>query len=123
MRIPASQLREWVDLPDAVTPEHLHEALVAVGFEEETVHGGDLTGPIVVGEIVEFTPEPQANGKTINWCQVRVAKDGPEAVRGSVCGAHNCGVGDKVVVSLPGAVLPGHSPSRHARLTATSRTE
>ncbi|MEN9740787.1 MAG: hypothetical protein RLZ72_1053 [Actinomycetota bacterium] len=110
MRIPASQLAEWVDLPEAVTPEHLHEALVAVGFEEETVHGGGLTGPIVVGEILEFTPEPQANGKTINWCQVRVAKDGPEAVRGIVCGAHNFSVGDKVVVSLPGAVLPGPFP-------------
>ncbi len=110
MRIPASQLREWVDLPEDVTPAHLHEALVAVGFEEEDVHGGDLTGPIVVGEILEFTPEPQANGKTINWCQVRVAKDGPEAVRGIVCGAHNFGVGDKVVVSLPGAVLPGPFP-------------
>ncbi|MFM6981352.1 MAG: phenylalanine--tRNA ligase subunit beta, partial [Microbacteriaceae bacterium] len=110
MRIPASQLAEWVDLPESVTPHHLHEALVAVGFEEETVHGGELTGPIVVGEILEFTPEPQANGKTINWCQVRVAKDGPEAVRGIVCGAHNFGVGDKVVVSLPGAVLPGPFP-------------
>ncbi|MFZ4505800.1 MAG: phenylalanine--tRNA ligase subunit beta, partial [Microbacteriaceae bacterium] len=71
---------------------------------------GDLTGPIVVGEVLEFTPEPQANGKTINWCQVRVAVDGPEAVRGIVCGAHNFGVGDKVVVSLPGAVLPGPFP-------------
>jgi len=110
VRIPASQLREWVDLPTDVTPEHLHDALVAVGFEEETVHGGDLTGPIVVGEVLEFTPEPQANGKTINWCQVRVAKDGPEAVRGIVCGAHNFQVGDKVVVSLPGSVLPGPFP-------------
>lgn len=110
MRIPASQLREWVDLPEDVTSAHLHEALVAVGFEEEDVHGGELTGPIVVGEVLEFTPEPQANGKTINWCQVRVAKDGPEAVRGIVCGAHNFHVGDKVVVSLPGAVLPGPFP-------------
>ena len=110
MRIPASQLREWVDLPADVTPEHLHDALVAVGFEEETVHGGDLTGPIVGGEVLEFAPEPQANGKTINWCQVRVAKDGPEAVRGIVCGAHNFQVGDKVVVSLPGSILPGPFP-------------
>jgi len=110
VRIPASQLREWVDLPADATPEHLHDALVAVGFEEEAVHGGDLSGPIVVGEVLEFTPEPQANGKTINWCQVRVAKDGPDAVRGIVCGAHNFHVGDKVVVSLPGAVLPGPFP-------------
>jgi phenylalanyl-tRNA synthetase beta chain len=110
MRVPISHLRDWVEIPDNATAHDLHEALVAVGFEEEDVHGGELTGPIVVGEVLEFTPEPQANGKTINWCQVRVAPDGPEAVRGIVCGAHNFGVGDKVVVSLPGAVLPGPFP-------------
>jgi len=110
MRIPASQLREWVALPDDATPEHLHEALVSVGFEEEDVHPNEISGPIVVGEVLEFTPEPQDNGKTINWCQVRVATSGDDAVRGIVCGASNFEVGDKVVVTLPGAVLPGPFP-------------
>ncbi len=110
MRIPASQLREWVALPADATPEHLHEALVSVGFEEEDVHPKEISGPIVVGEVLEFTPEPQDNGKTINWCQVRVATSGDEAVRGIVCGASNFKVGDKVVVTLPGAILPGPFP-------------
>ena len=72
-----------------------------------------MTGPVVVGEVLERTPEPQSNGKTINWCQVRVAPEGQTAadggadVRGIVCGAHNFEVGDKVVVTLPGSVLPG----------------
>jgi len=110
VRIPASQLREWVALPADATPEHLHEALVSVGFEEEDVHPNEISGPIVVGEVLEFTPEPQDNGKTINWCQVRVATTGDDAVRGIVCGASNFEVGDKVVVTLPGAVLPGPFP-------------
>ena len=110
MRIPASQLREWVALPADATPEHLHEALVSVGFEEEDVHPNEISGPIVVGEVLEFTPEPQDNGKTINWCQVRVATSGDDAIRGIVCGASNFEVGDKVVVTLPGAVLPGPFP-------------
>jgi phenylalanyl-tRNA synthetase beta chain len=118
MRIPVSWLGEYVDLPEDVSVEHLHAALVKVGFEEEGFHGFDLTGPVVVGQVLEFTPEAQTNGKTINWCQVDVGPspstssgtDGGRDIRGIVCGAHNFAVGDKVVVSLPGAVLPGPFP-------------
>jgi phenylalanyl-tRNA synthetase beta chain len=107
MRVPISWLGEWVDLPEDVTLEHLHADLVRVGLEEEDVHTFDLTGPVVVGKVLEFTDEPQSNGKTIRWCQVDVGEAQP---RGIVCGAHNFEVGDKVVVSLPGAVLPGPFP-------------
>jgi len=107
MRVPISWLREFVDVPLDVTPEDVHSALVSVGFEEETIHRFELSGPIVVGQVLEFTPEPQSNGKTINWCQVDVGEPEP---RGIVCGAHNFVTGDKVVVSLPGAVLPGPFP-------------
>ena len=110
MRAPISWLREFVDLPDGVTLEHVHAALVRVGLEEEDVHTFDLTGPIVVGQVLSFEDEPQSNGKTIRWCQVDVG-EAAGGVRGKiVCGAHNFVVGDKVVVSLPGAVLPGPFP-------------
>ena len=116
MRVPISWLREYVDLPAGTTVADLHAALVKVGLEEEDEHRFDVTGPVVVGEVLEFTPEPQSNGKTIRWCQVRVAPagetaaDGGADVRGIVCGAGNFEVGDKVVVTLPGAVLPGPFP-------------
>ena len=81
---------------------------MSVGLEEEDIHRFDIEGPVVVGEVLEFVDEPQSNGKTIRWCQVRVAPgEGEDAVRGIVCGAHNFVVGDKVVVTLPGSVLPG----------------
>ncbi len=70
----------------------------------------------MVGQVLEFVKEPQTNGKTINWCQVRVVPEGETlrtattAVQGIVCGAHNFVAGDKVVVTLPGAVLPGEFP-------------
>ncbi|MFC0682101.1 phenylalanine--tRNA ligase subunit beta [Lysobacter korlensis] len=122
MRIPVSWLGEYVDLPDAVTAEHLHAALVRVGFEEEAEHSFGVLGPVVVGQVLDFADEPQSNGKTIRWCQVDVGPSastgsGPATggrhardIRGIVCGASNFAVGDKVVVSLPGAVLPGPFP-------------
>ena len=116
MRVPLSWLAEYVDLPPGTSLEEVHAALVRVGLEEEDVHTFDLEGPIVVGEVLDFVEEPQSNGKTIRWCQVRVAPDGETAadggdpVHGIVCGARNFFVGDKVVVTLPGSVLPGPFP-------------
>src|SRR6478735_3387680 len=116
MRVPLSWLTEYVELVPGTTPEDVHAALVKVGLEEEDVHTFELSGPIVVGEVLEFVEEPQSNGKTIRWCQVRVAPgdepaaDAGPAVHGIVCGARNFFEGDKVVVTLPGAVLPGPFP-------------
>ncbi|WP_243063805.1 phenylalanine--tRNA ligase subunit beta [Humibacter sp. RRB41] len=116
MRIPLSWLAEYVDVAPGSTPEDVHAVLVKVGLEEEDIHRFDIAGPVVVGEVLDFVEEPQTNGKTIRWCQVRVAPDGEpaadggEAVHGIVCGARNFFVGDKVVVTLPGSVLPGPFP-------------
>ena len=106
MRAPLSWLREHVSLPTGETGRTVADRLVRAGLEVETVERiGDLTGPVVVGRIVEFTDEPQKNGKTIRWCQVDVGADNP---RGIVCGAANFTVGDFVVVALPGSVLSGN---------------
>lgn len=120
MRIPLSWLREYAQVPADATAEDVMAELVKVGLEEEDVHrpADELSGPIVVGQVLSKEPEPQKNGKTINWCSVRVVPEGaeqtltgdgidPSGVQGIVCGAHNFEVGDKVVVTLPGAVLPG----------------
>ena len=107
MRVPLSWLGEYVTLPANMNADSVMAELVKIGLEEEGSHSFDLQGPIVVGEVLDFVEEPQSNGKTIRWCQVRVSKDGEGAVRGIVCGARNFEVGDKVVVTLPGAVLPG----------------
>ena len=122
MRIPLSWLREYAQVPADATAEDVMADLVKVGLEEEDVHRplDELKGPIVVGQVLSVVKEPQSNGKTINWCQVRVVPEGrpqtlagdgidPSGVQGIVCGAHNFEPGDKVVVTLPGAVLPGAS--------------
>ncbi|MDO4241865.1 MAG: phenylalanine--tRNA ligase subunit beta, partial [Microbacteriaceae bacterium] len=113
MRIPLSWLNTLVPLKPGHTASDVHAALVRVGFEEEDLHKFDVTGPVVVGQVLEREPEEHSNGKIINWCQVRVAPEGEQAadggadVRGIICGAKNFEVGDKVVATLPGAVLPG----------------
>lgn len=120
MRIPLSWLREFAQVPAGATAEDVMAELVKVGFEEEAVHRptDGLQGPVVVGQVLSLVKEPQTNGKTINWCQVRVVPEGqeqtltgdgidPSGVQGIICGAHNFVEGDKVVVTLPGAVLPG----------------
>jgi phenylalanyl-tRNA synthetase beta chain len=107
MRIPIGWLGEYADVAPGAGAAEVAAALWRVGLEEEGVHGGSLTGPIVVGRVLDFVAEPQKNGKTIRWCQVDVGAYSPEGPRGIVCGAANFAVGDLVVVALPGAVLPG----------------
>jgi len=106
MRVPVDWLREYVAVPQDATGEAIAASLVAVGLEEEGLHTGGVTGPLVVGRVLTKDPEPQKNGKTINWCTVDVGDaNGTGEPQGVVCGAHNFDPGDLVVVILPGGVL------------------
>ncbi|HET6699890.1 MAG TPA: phenylalanine--tRNA ligase subunit beta [Nocardioidaceae bacterium] len=114
MRAPVSWIREYVDLPADLSTEDLAARLTALGLKLEALerHGADIRGPLVVGRVVTKEPEPQKNGKTINWCTVDVGAElnavhGTSSGVGIVCGAHNFEPGDLVVVVLPGGVLPG----------------
>jgi phenylalanyl-tRNA synthetase beta chain len=106
MRAPIGWLAEFAELPTDIDPRHLADGLIRIGLNVESVeHGADaISGPLVVGRVLELADEPQKNGKTIRWCQVDVGESEP---RGIVCGALNFAVGDLVVVALPGTVLPG----------------
>jgi phenylalanyl-tRNA synthetase beta chain len=110
MRAPQTWLREYAALPAELDSRSLADALIRAGLEVETVDrvGAEVTGPLVIGRVVEFVDEPQKNGRTIRWCQVDVGKHNSESgLRGIVCGARNFNAGDLVVVALPGATLPG----------------
>ncbi|MGK4579813.1 phenylalanine--tRNA ligase subunit beta [Kitasatospora sp. HPMI-4] len=112
MRVPLSWLREYVDLPAGETGRDVAARLVRAGLEVETVEqlGGDLKGPIVVGEVLSIE-ELTGFKKPIRHCFVNVGDaNGTGEPQEIVCGARNFAVGDKVVVVLPGAVLPGPFP-------------
>ncbi|MHC5256989.1 phenylalanine--tRNA ligase subunit beta [Streptomyces sp. UC4497] len=109
MRIPLSWLREYVDLPASETGRDVQAKLVSAGLEVETVEqlGAGLKGPLVVGQ-VKTIEELEGFKKPIRFCTVDVGQaNGTGEPQEIVCGARNFAVGDKVVVVLPGAVLPG----------------
>ncbi|MFD4563688.1 phenylalanine--tRNA ligase subunit beta [Streptomyces sp. NPDC058467] len=109
MRVPLSWLREYVDLPATETGRDVQAKLISVGLEVETVEqlGADLKGPLAVGQ-VQSIEELEGFKKPIRFCLVDVGQaNGTGEPQEIVCGARNFSVGDKVVVVLPGAVLPG----------------
>lgn len=109
MRVPLSWLREYVDLPVTESGRDVQAKLVSVGLEVETVErtGAGLKGPLVVGQVLTIE-ELEGFKKPIRFCTVDVGTaNGTGEPQEIVCGARNFSVGDKVVVVLPGAVLPG----------------
>ncbi|MGW1397660.1 phenylalanine--tRNA ligase subunit beta [Streptomyces sp. NPDC002405] len=109
MRIPLSWLREYVDLPATETGRDVQAKLISAGLEVETVEqlGADLKGPLAVGRVLTIE-ELEGFKKPIRFCTVDVGQaNGTGEPQEIVCGARNFAVGDKVVVVLPGAVLPG----------------
>lgn len=121
MRVPLSWLADYVDYPADTDPHALAAEFAAIGLEEEDYFGAEVTGPLVVGRVLDLVKEEHSNGKTVNWCRVDVGDEHNDAAddpkdpqpgeerpsRGIICGAHNFEPGDLVVVSLPGVVLPG----------------
>ncbi|MDB1088991.1 phenylalanine--tRNA ligase subunit beta [Streptomyces sp. ACA25] len=109
MRAPLSWLREYVDLPAGETGRDVAARLIDAGLEVETVEqlGTGLTGPLVVGQVLAIEELTEFR-KPIRHCQVDVGTaNGTGEPQSIVCGAQNFAVGDKVVVVLPGAELPG----------------
>ena len=109
MRAPLSWLREYVELPAGETGRDVAAKLIEAGLEVETVErlGSGLKGPLVVGKVLAIEELTEFK-KPIRYCQVDVGDaNSTGEPQNIVCGATNFAVGDKVVVVLPGAVLPG----------------
>ncbi len=105
MKVSLTWLREFAAIPSEQTGRQVADKLIRAGLEVETTTrlDADLSGPIVVGRVETLTELPGFK-KPIRHCHVAVGE--PE-LRSIVCGATNFAPGDLVVVSLPGAVLPG----------------
>lgn len=104
MKISLNWLRDYIALDAPV--EEITRAITFLGFEVEGVHrtGAPSLDHVVVGEILTRGRHPNADKLSV--CTVDVGPAG--GVKTIVCGANNCDAGNRVLVALPGAVLPGN---------------
>ena len=105
MKISLKWLHDYVDISDYFRkPEELGEILTQAGLEVEeiTQQGKDLAH-VVIGVILEKGKHPDADKLSV--CRVTT---GEGVIHQIVCGAQNHKDNDRVIVALPGAVLPGN---------------
>lgn len=104
MQISLKWLNDYVDVSEYYAkPQELADLLTNTGLEVEEIT--DLSKNfenIVVGHILKYEKHPDAD--KLSLCQVEISSGSVQQI---VCGAKNHKQGDKVVVALPGAVLPG----------------
>ena len=105
MRAPKSWIAEYVNIPTELSNQEIADGLVRVGFEVEEIieQGHDLTGPLVVGKVLAIE-ELKEHKKPIRYVELDCGEGQSRFV---ICGAQNFAVGNLIVASLPGAVLPG----------------
>ena len=92
-------VKDYVDLEG----ENLEELAVKVtkaGVNVEKVESSHINN-LVIGEVLECNDHPDSDH--LHVCKVKVGEETTQIV----CGAPNVRAGLKVIVALPGAVLPG----------------
>ena len=90
---------DYIDISDQDLKK-LAVKITKAGINVEKVITNNIDN-LVIGEVVECIDHP--NSDHLHICQVNVGTD----ILQIVCGAPNVRVGLKVVVALPGAILPG----------------
>lgn len=113
MKISLKWLNDFVDISDFLSkPQELADILTKAGLEvEEIQNRAQDFNHVVVGHIQVKDKHPNAD--KLSLCQVEIA---PGSVTQIVCGAQNHKAGDKVIVALPGAVLPGNFAIKKSKI-------
>lgn len=111
MLVSLNWLKQYVDI-DGLAPQELAEKITRSGIEVDAVidRAQGMTN-VVVGHVVSKEKHPDAD--KLNICQVEV---GEGDIRQIICGAPNVAAGQKVIVALPGARLPGGVKIKKAKM-------
>lgn len=102
-------VKDYIDISDQDL-EELAVKITKAGINVEKVITNQIKH-LVIGEVVECVPHPDSDHMHV--CHVNVGSD--ELVQ-IVCGAPNVREGIKVIVALPGAVLPGDFEIKKSKL-------
>jgi len=100
MRLSYNWLKSYVDL-SGITPKELATAITACGLEVEGIEVMASGTNLVIGYVESCIEHPDSDH--LHLCQVNTGNDS----RQIVCGAPNVASGQKVIVALPGCILPG----------------
>lgn len=100
MKISKKWLEQYMDLGD-LSMEEIAKAITDAGFEVEEVIPLSQGSNLVIGEVETCKPHPDSD-----HLHVTTVNTGDE-IHQIVCGAPNVAAGQKVIVALAGAQLPG----------------
>ena len=115
MKISLNWIRNYVDIN--ISPEELATKLTLVGLEVENIeYLGDKYKNFVIGKILQVSKHPNADKLTV--CDVSIGKEETKVV----CGAPNVAAGQRVVVGLPGAVVPRNQHDPDGKSFTLSKT-
>lgn len=101
-------VKDYIDISD----QNLRELAVKItkaGINIEAVITNDIKN-LVIGEVIECVNHPDSDH--LHVCKVDVGRE----IYQIVCGAPNVRVGLKVIVALPGAVLPGNFEIKKSKI-------
>ena len=99
MAISLNWVNDYIDIKDVDLVE-LANKITKAGINIEKVTSNKIDN-LIIGEVLECVDHPDSDH--LHVCQVNIG----ECVTQIVCGASNVRSGIKVIVALPGAILPG----------------
>ncbi len=109
MKVSYNWLKDYLDLSNVSHDELFKEISFHIN-EIETYKKMINATNLMIGEVLECVDHPDSDH--LHVCQVKL-KDGISQI---VCGAPNVGIGQKVIVALPGAELPGDFKIKAAKV-------
>ena len=92
-------VKDYIDIKDENLND-LADKITKAGINVEHVISNHIDN-LVIGEVVECVDHPDSDH--LHVCQVNIGNE----IKQIVCGAPNVRKGIKVIVALPGAILPG----------------